>query len=926
MSFSPRVMVVHLRNADGPEISVVGAHFHHEPSKRLAQYELLRKQSNYINLGRHCVLLADHNSVIAPGVDSEVCTVHDGLPDAVRARDAELAFCVSHDLCDAWSNAFKPTKDPDADHTPKGWTWGFHTEHRADPESGSEVAAPLPFAPHRRRIDRIHFASHMLHSLTRCYTHRLGGSDHRAVIATLSPPHSTDTQQRLRVPVSFLKDPETVKEMEAELKAVRHQGDGWWEEATKIIKKTAFRFEKSIHTQGTQEALAMLMSATLRHTPAEALRFLREKGLHPQDTQRAYAMLQAFAEKEKVDRNGTTILRKLQQVLQEEPATVYQKQQRKMEVARLTRELQQRRRLAVLRDKGGLLLTEPTAIAKALQEQRSGIMAAGTKTVPECIDYLNSLPLAQNIKNVAPILLRPLTQELVLTALENLKRGSSPWVDGIPAEIFQAPSDVFVPRMFRSISDFLQRGSIPHDWSLGILSPIPKEQRSVSINCLRPICLQNVLLKWLSASLYLMLQDVVAFVTPSEQKAFIQGRFIFDHIWNARGAWQAMQEGVMIPIDFSKAYDSIQHNYMVAFFLHIALPIPLIALLMALFKAPFLFGVARGVVKDVLVHPHSGVKQGDPLSPAIFVMVSSVLVRKLQSLSPCIHILFYADDLLIYIPLPPPTVSKLLTHIFEAIRVYGLFVGLRINLGKSAFLLKGEWGEDHKRILASFGVPVKAKIRYLGIVLGHVSSEEAYTPTIARAMQRAEFMRTLPLTHHERVALFQEWVLPLLIFPARAYFPTHAVISQVSVVYKTALCLTSWGLTLPILELRPGLGGDTLPRPSKFSLWQHATAFMLSRQESTVVPPLSRSHLRTWASTFGVPLEARFLPWLQLGPIPWKTYPFLGMSCKAFSLLRKPAKVPPPPPTHLLKNNGWKCLWRGHPAQPTDQLKPPTQR
>ena len=244
MSFSPRIMVVQLRNADGLEISVVGAHFHHEPSKRLAQYELLRKQSNYINLGRHCVLLADHNFAMAPGVDSEVCTVHDGLPDAVGARDAERAFCVSHDLCDAWSHAFKHTEDPDADHTPKGWTWGFHTEHRADPKPGSEDA-PLPFAPHRRRIDRIHFASHMLHSLTRCYTHRLGGSDHRAVIATLSPPHSTDTQQRLRVPVSFLKDPETGKEMEAELKAVGHQGDGWWEEATRIIKKTAFRFEKS---------------------------------------------------------------------------------------------------------------------------------------------------------------------------------------------------------------------------------------------------------------------------------------------------------------------------------------------------------------------------------------------------------------------------------------------------------------------------------------------------------------------------------------------------------------------------------------------------------------------------------------------------------------------------------------------------------
>ena len=82
---------------------------------------------------------------------------------------------------------------------------------------------------------------------------------------------------------------------------------------------------------------------------------------------------------------------------------MYQKQQRKMEVARLTRELQQRRRLAMLRNKGGLLLTEPMAIAKAPQEHWSGIMVAGTKTVPECIEYWNSLPLAQNINNVAPI-------------------------------------------------------------------------------------------------------------------------------------------------------------------------------------------------------------------------------------------------------------------------------------------------------------------------------------------------------------------------------------------------------------------------------------------------------------------------------------------------------------------------------------------
>ena len=37
-----------------------------------------------------------------------------------------------------------------------------------------------------------------------------------------------------------------------------------------------------------------------------------------------------------------------------------------------------------------------------------------------------------------------------------------------------------------------------------------------------------------------------------------------------------MRQGLVIGIDFAKAYDSIHHNYMAVFFLHLALTIPLI--------------------------------------------------------------------------------------------------------------------------------------------------------------------------------------------------------------------------------------------------------------------------------------------------------------------------------------------------------------
>ena len=78
------------------------------------------------------------------------------------------------------------------------------------------------------------------------------------------------------------------------------------------------------------------------------------------------------------------------------------------------------------------------------------------------------------------------------------------------------------------------------------------------------------------------------------------------------------------------------------------------ALLISMFKAPLVCSVGRGIVPEVPLYPGPAIKQGDPLSPAIFVMVCSILIPTPQKISPDIHVLFYADDLLIYIPPPPP--------------------------------------------------------------------------------------------------------------------------------------------------------------------------------------------------------------------------------------------------------------------------------
>ena len=411
------------------------------------------------------------------------------------------------------------------------------------------------------------------------------------------------------------------------------------------------------------------------------------------------------------------------------------------------------------------------------------------------------------------MLTKPIDLDVIQAALLSLHPTSSPGEDGFTAKVYQSFLHEFAPVMLRIVTQFLVEGTLPQQWTTALLNPIPKGSGVPTAGDLRPLVLQNVALKWLAASISLHLKDFIIYLTPFEQKGFIRGRYMFDHLCESFGSWRHYPEAAFLPIDFSKAFDSVTHTFCYVFFQMMGLPQGYVPALLHLFQPPIKLLLPQGIMHLHGYSPTSGVRQGCPLSPILFSMLISPIIVNLRSLHQDIRSLLYADDLLIILPFPQHLCVKLIHGVLHELALFTRITGLRVNFDKSAILLKGTWSLHHKSLINSLPIAIKPSAKYLGVLLGNATPEESFAPALQKALHRVVRMQAWGLTLQQRIELLKQWILPILTVPVRVIFPTKAICTQLADVYRIALKLNPWGITLPILGLPALEGGFSLMPP-----------------------------------------------------------------------------------------------------------------
>ncbi|WZY76441.1 hypothetical protein YC2023_022825 [Brassica napus] len=324
------------------------------------------------------------------------------------------------------------------------------------------------------------------------------------------------------------------------------------------------------------------------------------------------------------------------------------------------------------------------------------------------------------------------SDEEIKDAFFNLPRNKSCGPDGFSSEFFIGCWSIIGPEITSAVKEFFREGKLLRQWNSTLLVLIPKIRNASKIGDFRPISCLNTLYKVISRLLTGRLKEVLSPVISHAQSAFMPGRLLAENVLLATELIQGYKRKnisprAMLKVDLRKAFDSIRWDFVLASLRAIGLPHRFINWISeCISSASFTIcinGEAGGYFKS-----SRGLRQGDPLSPYLFVLAMEVFSRLLKSRYASGYIeyhpsakpvdishLMFADDVMVFYD----GSSSSLHGISETLDDFAMWSGLEINHNKSELFTAG-LSQLETITSMSYGFPIGTlPIRYLGLPLMH---------------------------------------------------------------------------------------------------------------------------------------------------------------------------------------------------------------
>ncbi|XP_062021454.1 uncharacterized protein LOC133738034 [Rosa rugosa] len=329
----------------------------------------------------------------------------------------------------------------------------------------------------------------------------------------------------------------------------------------------------------------------------------------------------------------------------------------------------------------------------------------------------------------------PYSDEEIKTALFQMHPSKSPGPDGMSPFFYQKYWHIVGYDVCLAIRNFLEKGEVCKESNFTHICLIPKIQNPTEAAHFRPIALCNVIYRISSKVIANRLKKCLPDIISPLQSAYVPGRLISDNTLVATEVAQFMhklksQEEAFfsLKLDISKAYDRLEWAYLKAILTKLGFATQWINMVMTCVTSVSYAILVNGKASSTII-PTRGIRQGDPLSPYLFILCAeglSALISqavqwgrfrglKMCPQAPVLHHLFFADDSLLF---GAATMEECMV-IKGILNTYECASGQKVNFTKSSVVFSNNIQHHLKATLAAIlGVKcVEEHDRYLGLPL-----------------------------------------------------------------------------------------------------------------------------------------------------------------------------------------------------------------
>ena len=311
----------------------------------------------------------------------------------------------------------------------------------------------------------------------------------------------------------------------------------------------------------------------------------------------------------------------------------------------------------------------------------------------------------------------------------------------------------------------------------------------------RPISLINYDAKILSKCLAKRLKAVLPTIIKSDQTAYVANRFLGESVRQISDILEMTKklkiEGFLMTVDIEKAFDSVDHTFLYACLQRLGINGEFIKWLKVLYEKQESC-VMNGSHSTGYFQLQRGVRQGDPISAYLFIIVIEVFftmvrtnpkIKGLEILGFKYLLTSYADDSTFFIKDEMSAIE-----IFNTFDIFSKYSGLKINKSKCEIAGIGVKNGAKTALLGTRNINLSNDyIKILGVCFSYnkdIFKEKNYTEVVKKMEDVIAIWRWRNLSLGGKITVFKSLVFSKIVFISYLNYVPETIIKRIEHIQK----------------------------------------------------------------------------------------------------------------------------------------------